>query len=276
MLVFTTQSAFVSVPSPFPCGNSSQFRCFFFNDNDHWPLTILVTCRCVTPRSSARGRMHTWFRWWFCWNSAQLKVYPNTHTVLCIPGGCAGFLNHQQLLEHLAVFHGRLTPVPCRKSKPKPLTLKNYSANQNGSAAQLKGILLNWVKHGIKDVQQQNSHTVFCHDIVFFKDVFYSKGTFVARFCSFNLSLFFFWGEIKKISFLHTFLHCTNTQWFLPSHGESCFLVITFHPTEHPHWFHESYMVWGVLGLDFGTFWCSWRCRVQLAVDEKRTQQPLI
>ena len=37
------------------------------------PLTILVTCRCVTPRSSARGRMHTWFCWWFCWNSAPVK-----------------------------------------------------------------------------------------------------------------------------------------------------------------------------------------------------------
>ena len=68
MLVFTTQSAFVSVPSPVPCGNSSQFRCFFQRQR---PLTILVTCRCVTSRSSARGRMHTWFCWWFCWNSCK-------------------------------------------------------------------------------------------------------------------------------------------------------------------------------------------------------------
>ena len=81
----------------------------------------------------------------------------------------------------------------------------------------------------------------------------------------FVLSMFhcFFWGKSARYHFCIHFC-IAPTLSGMPSHGESCFLVVTRHPTEHPHWFHESYMVWGVLGLDFGTFWCgavwcSWR-----------------
>ena len=64
---------------------------------------VLIHVRSAKLQTSTRGHVYLkrkgWYCWWFrksCVHQLRLEVSPIIYRVLYIPGGCLGFLNHQQ------------------------------------------------------------------------------------------------------------------------------------------------------------------------------------